>query len=253
MRSLIAANWKMHKLPSEAEVWIHEFLLTLEKTPHDNVEIAICAPYTHLPIITEKLSGSCVRLGAQDVNSYQEGAYTGEISANMLKDLGVHYVIIGHSERREHHSEDDELVRQKVLAAQSQDLVPILCIGESLQQRESGEAKKVTLNQLKAALKDVILTKSTELVIAYEPIWAIGTGKTATSADAQEMCAAIRSELRKIYPQLASEMFILYGGSMKPSNAAELLAQPDIQGGLVGSASLSIDSLIALVEIGQQA
>lgn len=252
MKPLIAANWKMYKLPSEAVIWIDEFCSALVKTPRKNVDIAICPPFTHLAPISTTLTTHNVQLGAQDISAQQQGAYTGEIAADMLKDLGTHYVIVGHSERRQYHNEDDELVQQKILAARAQGLVPILCIGESLAEREAGEAKKVTLKQLKTALTNVSLASSTELVIAYEPIWAIGTGKTATAADAQEMSAAIRQELEQIYPQLASNIRVLYGGSMKPNNAAELLAQPDIQGGLVGSASLNLDSLITLIEIAER-
>ncbi len=252
MKPLIAANWKMYKLPSEAEIWTSELCSALAEISYNSVDIAICVPYTHLAAVTPKLLASQVRLGAQDVSSHRQGAYTGEISADMLKDLGVHYVIIGHSERRQYHQEDNELVHQKVLAARAQNLVPILCIGESLAEREASQAKEITLSQLKSALKDIALANSAELVIAYEPIWAIGTGKTATPVDAQEMCGAIRSELKKIYPNFASEIPILYGGSMKPDNAAELLAQPDIQGGLVGSASLDVTSLLTLIKIGQQ-
>ncbi len=252
MKPLIAANWKMYKLPSEAELWTHEFCSALANIPHDDVDIAICAPYTHLTTISAKLLTSSVHMGAQDVSSHQQGAFTGEVSADMLKDLGVHYVIIGHSERRQFHLENNELVNQKILAARAQSLVPILCIGESLAEREANQAKEITLSQLRASLKDVVLASPAELVIAYEPIWAIGTGKTATPADAQEMCLAIRKELEQMYPDFASEILILYGGSMKPNNAAELLAQPDIQGGLVGSASLDTKSLATLVEIGQQ-
>ncbi|MEZ4632781.1 MAG: triose-phosphate isomerase [Deinococcales bacterium] len=182
VKTLIAANWKMYKLPSEASQWAKDFVAKVPDSAH--CDVAICAPATHLSSLAAVLKASPVNLGAQDVSAHAQGAYTGEIAAEMLKDLGVKYVIVGHSERREYHQESDALVRAKLLAVQAQGMLPILCIGESLAQREAGEAVKVTLAQLSAALEGVKLNPQ-ELVIAYEPIWAIGTGKTATSADAE--------------------------------------------------------------------
>jgi len=209
--------------------------------------IAICAPATHLVPLNEAFGPSPISLGAQDVSVNRQGAYTGEVSTDMLVDVGVDYVIVGHSERRAYHKEADELVQSKVAACLEDKLVPILCIGETLEEREAGKAKDITLSQLRGGLKDISLSTASELVIAYEPVWAIGTGKTATAEDAQEMCGAIRAELKVLYPDIADSMHILYGGSMKAANAAELIAQPDINGGLVGSASLSVDSMIDLV------
>ena len=243
MKPLIAANWKLHKLPSETNAWVKDLYTALKDVEMGGLELALCAPYTHLPALKEALAEGDIKLGAQDVSAHGKGAYTGEVAAAMLKDVGVHFVIVGHSERRDYHAEDDALVRAKVTAVQGAGLVPILCVGEKLEQRESGEAKAFTLEQLRAALKGLSFKSAEELVIAYEPVWAIGTGETATDADAQEMCGAVRGELRTLMPGLADEVRILYGGSMKGSNAAGLLAQPDISGGLIGSASLDAASL----------
>ncbi len=243
MKPLIAANWKLHKLPSEVAAWVTDLHGALETANTDRLELALCAPFTHLPALQTALVGSSVRSGAQDVSAHDTGAYTGEVSAAMLKDVGVHYVIVGHSERRDLHAEDDALVGAKVKAVLSSGLVPILCVGERLEQREAGQAEAVTLGQLRAALEGVTLTSAAELVVAYEPVWAIGTGKTATDSDAQALCGAIRGELRGLMPEIADEVRILYGGSMKGDNAAGLLAQPDINGGLIGSASLDAASL----------
>ena len=243
MKPLIAANWKLHKLPSEVAAWVTDLHGALETADMDRLELALCAPFTHLPALQTALSGSDVKSGAQDVSAHEKGAYTGEVSAAMLRDVGAHYVIVGHSERREYHAEDDALARAKVRAVLESGLVPILCVGERLEQREAGQAETVTLGQLRAALEGVTLTSADELVIAYEPVWAIGTGKTATDADAQALCGAIRGELRNLMPKVADEVRILYGGSMKGDNAPGLLAQPDINGGLIGSASLDAASL----------
>lgn len=241
MKPLIAANWKLYKLPSELGAWVKELQTALKSVDMERLELALCAPYTHLPALQQALEGSPVKLGAQDVSAHAEGAYTGEVAASMLGDLGVHYVIVGHSERRAHHHEDDALVHTKVAAVRKAGLVPILCVGETLAERESGEAEAVVLRQLGAALEGVTLEADT-LVIAYEPVWAIGTGKTATDRDAQAMCRAVRGKLGELTTS-ADEVRILYGGSMKEGNAAGLLAQPDISGGLIGSASLSAASL----------
>ena len=248
IKPFIAANWKMHKLPSEASKWASECVKALDNNISDDVMIAICAPATHLLPLSDSFANSPVSLGAQDVSVHKQGAYTGEISTDMLVDAGVTYVIVGHSERRAYHNETDELVRSKVAATLEDKLVPILCVGETLEQREAGNAKDVTISQLRGGLKDITLAEASELVVAYEPVWAIGTGKTATAEDAQEMCGAIRAELKTLYPEIADSMHILYGGSMKAANAAELIGQLDINGGLVGSASLTVDSMVALVE-----
>lgn len=247
IKPFIAANWKMHKLPSEATQWASECIKNLDSNIDEGVMIAICAPSTHLVSLSEAFKTSPISLGAQDVSVNKQGAYTGEISTDMLVDVAVTYVIVGHSERRAYHKESDELIRSKVAACLEDKLVPILCVGETLEEREAGKAKDLTLSQLRGGLKDISLAAASELVIAYEPVWAIGTGKTATAEDAQEMCGAIRAELQSLYPDFADDMHILYGGSMKAANAAELIAQPDINGGLVGSASLKVDSMIALI------
>lgn len=243
MKPLIAANWKLHKLPSEMDAWVRELHTALEGIDRERLELALCVPYTHLTALEQALSGSDIKLGAQDVSAHAKGAYTGEVAAAMLADLGVHYVIVGHSERREYHREDDALVRAKLEAVLESGLVPIVCVGEKLDEREAGQAEAVTLRQLTAALSGLEITRAEELVIAYEPVWAIGTGKTATDDDAQAMCGTIRGKLRELLPDLADEVRILYGGSMKGDNAAGLLAQPDINGGLIGSASLDTASL----------
>ena len=247
MKPLIAANWKLHKLPSEMTAWTKELAAELDGVTMAGLELALCAPYTHLPALHEALTGSGVKLGAQDVSAYDGGAYTGEVAAAMLKDVGVHFVIVGHSERREYHHEDDALVRAKLEAVLRAGLTPILCVGEHLKEREAGQAEAFTLGQLRAALEGLTFSSAEQLVIAYEPVWAIGTGKTATAEDAEAMCGAIREDLRHLEPTLADEVRILYGGSMKADNAAGLLAQPDINGGLIGSASLEVASLMKIV------
>jgi triosephosphate isomerase (TIM) len=244
---LIAGNWKMNKLPGEAESWATNFKDALV---HLNVEadILICAPFTHLASLRTVFTDSPVAVGSQDVSQHSEGAYTGEVSAEMLKDIGVTYAIIGHSERREYHQENDALVNAKVKKTLETGLRPILCVGESLSQREAEQAESVVLAQLEADLNGVTFSNANDLVVAYEPIWAIGTGKTATSDDAQAMSATIRSALKKLYPKDADGIRILYGGSMKPSNAKELLGKPDINGGLIGGASLKIEDLVEIVK-----
>ena len=245
---LIAANWKMHKSPSEAETWANVFKDHLTHIPTNtsaNAEVLLCVPFVHLPALRTILTDSPVALGAQDVSAHDEGAYTGEVSAGMLADLSVSYVIVGHSERRAYHHEDDALVNEKLRRVLQHGMRPILCIGETLEQRNAGSAKEVVLAQLAAGLEGV--EDPASLVIAYEPVWAIGTGETATADDAGEMCGDIREALKARFSE-AEGVRILYGGSMKPSNAAELLAQPDVNGGLIGSASLEVDSLLALTK-----
>ena len=242
---LIAGNWKMNKLPSEAESWATNFKDALTHLDVE-AEILICAPFTHLAGLRTVFMDSPVAVGSQDVSQHSEGAYTGEVSAAMLKDIGVTYAIIGHSERRDYHFESDALINAKVKKTLETGLRPILCVGESLAQREAGQAESVVLAQLEANLEGV--TNPNNLVIAYEPIWAIGTGKTATSDDAQAMSATIRSALKKLYPSHAEGIRILYGGSMKPSNAKELLGKPDINGGLIGGASLKIEDLVEIIK-----
>jgi triosephosphate isomerase len=245
-KPLIAGNWKMNRLPSAAASWTRELLARLGRTPVTAGELALMVPFTHLPTMLNLAFGSNVALGAQDVSAHEAGAYTGEVSAAMLADLGVRYVIVGHSERRAYHGEDDALVNAKAAQALAHGLVPIVCVGEKQEQRDAGNAEEVVLKQLAAGLEGLELAGPDDIVVAYEPIWAIGTGRTATAADAAAMGAALRRELRRHYPALADGVRLLYGGSMKPSNAAELLAQPDVNGGLIGGASLELDDYLAI-------
>src|SRR5690554_566218 len=234
-RPLVAGNWKMHKLPSEAPAWTREFLAGLAGLEPLACDVALMVPFTHLAGMARVTFGTPVALGSQDVSAHAEGAYTGEVSAAMVADTGAAYAVVGHSERRQYHREDDAVVREKVARALEAGLVPVLCVGETREQRDAGRAREVVLAQLRGGL-----------VVAYEPVWAIGTGLTATAADAQEMCAGVRAELADLVPG-GEAVRVLYGGSMKPSNAAELLAQPDVDGGLVGGASLSAPDLLAIV------
>ncbi|MEM7737569.1 MAG: triose-phosphate isomerase, partial [Deinococcota bacterium] len=239
MKPLIAGNWKMNKLPSESETWVRDCTSKLQHIDHSHAEIALCVPFTHIASMTNVLVATVVRLGSQDVSAYESGAYTGEVSAAMLKDLGVCYAIVGHSERREYHQERDAVVCAKAQAALSHGLVPIVCVGESLEQRDAGEADEVVTTQLKASLAGINLDNADDLVIAYEPIWAIGTGKTASAAQAQEMHEKLRAHLAGKYgADIADGVPILYGGSVKAANAEEIFAGKDVDGGLVGGASL---------------
>lgn len=250
-KPLIAGNWKMNRLPSEANTWLRELLRRLEESPdtYASSELLLAVPFTHLHGMSALAFGSAVSIGAQDLSAHDSGAYTGEVSAAMLRDLGVRYVIVGHSERRAHHREDDSVVNAKVLQALKHRLTPILCVGESQEQRDAGEAEQVVAAQLRRGLIDVEPPTAEDLVVAYEPVWAIGTGRTATADDAQTMSATIRSELLGRYPKLAADIRILYGGSMKPGNAGELLAQPDVNGGLIGGASLEIDDYLSIAAV----
>lgn len=245
-RALIAGNWKMHKLPSEATAWLRDLASQLPQAAGSSrSEIALLVPFTHLPSMAKLAFGTSVAIGAQDLSSHSQGAYTGEVSGAMLKDAGASYVIVGHSERRAYHHEDDAIVKSKVVAARAAGLVPILCVGESRSERDAGSADAVVLRQLAGALEGVKVVDAAELVVAYEPVWAIGTGLTATADDAQEMCAVIRGSLRERYGA-TGDVRVLYGGSMKPSNAAELLSKPDIDGGLIGGASLDVADLLSI-------
>jgi triosephosphate isomerase (TIM) len=245
---LIAGNWKMHKTPTEAAVWLRAFLEDLGPVDAAAVEVVLNVPSTHLAVLAPIARDTRVRLGAQDVSAHTQGAYTGEVSAAMLADAGAAYVIVGHSERRAYHHEDDALVGAKVRAAMAGDLVPILCVGEGEEEREAERHEDVVVRQLTQAMDGVDLQRSADLVIAYEPVWAIGTGRTATAADAQAMGAVVRSFLKGRFGPLADGVRILYGGSMKASNAGELLAMADVDGGLIGGASLERDQLLAIVQ-----
>ena len=216
-----------------------------------NVDCAVCVPFPYLSQAQQKLSGSAVKWGAQDVHQLEKGAYTGEVSAAMLRDFGCSYVIVGHSERRACYAESSHLVAEKFLAAQQAGLTPILCMGETLEQRESGITEEVVAEQLDALIQMGGVQVLRNAVVAYEPVWAIGTGKTATAAQAQAVHAFIRRRVASHDGQIASELCILYGGSVKANNAAELFAMPDIDGGLIGGASLVADEFLAICRAGQ--
>ena len=243
---LVAGNWKMHKTPSEARVWFNEFLDELGPVPSE-AEIAILPSFPLLPLAAEELAGSGVAFGAQDVSAHDWGAFTGEVSAYQVADLGAKYAIVGHSERRKYWREDSALVTEKAKRALEAGLVPILCVGEELEVRERGEAIPFVVNQLLDSLAGVEPGDPARLVIAYEPVWAIGTGKTATPGDAEVMAEAIRSALATRYGEgFAEGVRVLYGGSIKPENFAQILAGPNVDGGLVGGASLEVASFVAL-------
>lgn len=248
-KKVIAGNWKMNKVSSEANQFVEE---TVEKVPNDEkVEAIVCAPFPYLASLVEKANGSSVKIGAQNMHFAEGGAFTGEVSPVMLKDLGVTHVVIGHSERRELFNETDETVNKKAHAAFQHGLTPIVCCGETLEQREANETKSHVETQVKEGLKGLTEQQITETIIAYEPIWAIGTGKTASSKDANEVCAHIRHVVEEITSkETADKVIIQYGGSVKPANVDELLSQSDIDGALVGGASLEAESFLQLVEAG---
>ena len=238
----------MHKLPSEATAWLRSLLAELPPGSADAADVLLLVPYTHVPGMAKLAFGTDVAIGAQDLSRHAEGAYTGEVAGAMLRDAGASHAIVGHSERRAYHHEDDAIVNAKLAAAAAAGLVPILCVGESREQRDAGAAGSVVLDQLTGALDGFDLTDHGSLVVAYEPVWAIGTGLTATADDAQEMCALIRRALQDRFGPRGAAVRVLYGGSMKPGNAAELLAKPDIDGGLIGGASLAVADLIAIAQ-----
>jgi triosephosphate isomerase (TIM) len=233
---LLAANWKMYKTPAEARSFVLAFLQTSRSA---NVEIAIFPAAIDLPATIEAAKGSPLKIGAQNMYFEDEGAFTGEISAPMLIAAGASHILIGHSERRQYFGETDELVNKKLLTALRHKLVPVVCVGERLEQRENGETEAVVRRQTSRALDNIDAAQAASIVIAYEPVWAIGTGRTATPEIAAEAHAIIRHEVAQLLGKPASEtMRILYGGSVKPDNAAHLCKQPDIDGALVGGASL---------------
>ena len=250
-KTIIAGNWKMNKTPSETKAFAEQFKAILPKTKW--CDIVVCAPTVDLSAAVRAFKDSRIAVGAQNVYFEKSGAYTGEISADMLADLGVRYVIVGHSERRALFGETDEIVNKKVHAALNAGLNPIICVGESLAQREMGVTMELITLQVKSALAGVGAEQMRRCVIAYEPIWAIGTGKTATSEQASEVCSAIRALIRAQYgARVARSVTIQYGGSMKPENARELLSHEDIDGGLIGGASLQAQSLMEIVHAANQ-
>ena len=238
-KKIIAGNWKMNKTPSEAKALV-ELLAPLVK--NDDVDVVYCVPAIDIVPVVEAVKGSNVAVGAEHMYVQESGAYTGEIAPAMLVDAGVKYVIIGHSERREYFKEDDAFLNKKVLKALEHGLTPILCCGETLEQRESGVTLDWIRLQIKSDMQGVTAEQASSMVIAYEPIWAIGTGKTATADQAEEVCKAIRECIAEIYDtDTAEKIRIQYGGSMNAGNCKELLAKPDIDGGLIGGASLKAD------------
>ncbi len=243
---LIAGNWKMNKTVSETVTLVEEIT---NKVTAPNCDVVICVPYTSLNDAVKLTKGTPVKVGAQNMHFLDNGAYTGEISADMLLELGVTYVIIGHSERREYYNETDETVNKKILKAIEKNLIPIVCVGETLQQRENNETLDLVKGQVEKALCNVSFDDIKKVVFAYEPIWAIGTGKTATCEQANEVCKYIRECVKDLYNQeIADEIKILYGGSMNVKNADELLKEPDIDGGLIGGASLKSEDFSNIVD-----
>lgn len=242
----IAGNWKMNKTISEGE----QFLDSLKNLPaKDEVESAICAPFIHLPSLVEKAKDLNVGIGAENAHEEDSGAFTGEVSVTMLQDLGVDYIIIGHSERREHFNETDETVNKKTLTTLKNNIVPIVCVGETDAEREEGKHIERVENQVEKALLEVSAADAEKVVIAYEPIWAIGTGKSATSDDANEMCGAVRKKIASLYSDdVANKVRVQYGGSVKPANIKEYMEREHIDGALVGGASLEADSFLELLE-----
>ncbi|MEQ6377774.1 triose-phosphate isomerase [Bacillaceae bacterium S4-13-58] len=249
-KRIIAGNWKMNKVLAEAESFVDT---AKGKIPtFDEVEAVVCAPHLYLQRLVQLTEGTDLKVGAQTMHYEESGAFTGEVSPIMLKDIGVTYVIIGHSERREYFNETDETVNKKAHAAFKHGLTPIICVGETLEQRENKETMTLVESQVKKALEGLDELQVKQSVIAYEPIWAIGTGKTASSEDANEVCAHIRKVVQEFVSEdVAQAVRIQYGGSVKPANIKELLEQSDIDGALVGGASLEVESFLQLVEAGK--
>jgi len=244
-KKVIAGNWKMNMLPNEAMAFIEEFTPLVKDTEN---EVVLCVPYTDLFYALLTAQNTNIKIGAQNMHWAETGAYTGEVSAKMLKSIGVEYVILGHSERRQYFNETDETVNKKLKAAFENELQPIVCVGESLEQREAGITAEIITSQTRLALAGLTPEQVKNTIIAYEPIWAIGTGKTATSEDANNSIKEIRKEIEKIYGKdVADCVIIQYGGSVKSSNAKELFNMSDIDGGLVGGASLKPDEFAKIV------
>lgn len=250
-KTIIAGNWKMNKTPSETKAFADEFKALLPKTKW--CDVVLCVPFIDVPAAVRAFKDSRIAVGAENLYFEKSGAFTGEVSADMLADLDVKYVIVGHSERRAYFGETDAIVNKKVHAALGVGLNPIICVGESLEQREMGVTMELIALQVKSALSGVAPEQVRKCVIAYEPIWAIGTGKTATGEQAAEVCAFIRATIRGLYgARIARSVTIQYGGSMNPKNAAELLSHEDIDGGLIGGASLKPDQLMEIVHAANQ-
>ena len=250
-KTIIAGNWKMNKTLSETKAFAEELKPQLGK--HKWCEVVLCVPYVNIPAAVRLFKDTRVAIGAENLHFENSGAFTGEVSADMLKEVGVKYVIIGHSERREYYNETDFTVNKKVKAALAAGLHPIICVGESLEQRELGVTSELISYQVKCALAGLDAVQVRKIVIAYEPLWAIGTGKTATAEQAGEVCQTIRAIVRKEFgARVARAVTIQYGGSMNAKNAAELLAQPDVDGGLIGGASLKPADFLQIIAAANQ-
>ena len=244
-KKLIAGNWKMNMLPNEAIEYINALTPLVKDS---RAEVVLCVPYTDLFYSLLAVQETNIHIGAQNVFYEESGAYTGEISPKMLKCINVEYVILGHSERRQYFNETDEIVNLKLKASLNEGLKPIVCVGETLEQKEANETEMIITNQVENALKDLTSSQVETTIIAYEPIWAIGTGKTATATDANESIKQIRNKIKDLYGEdVSQKVIILYGGSVKPENAKELFEMSDIDGGLVGGASLKADSFSKIV------
>lgn len=247
MRKIIAGNWKMNMTPSEAKQLMAEMIPLVKDITE--CDIVVCPPAIDIPAVAEAIKGTNIHLGAQNVHWEEKGAFTGEISAAMLKEFGVEYAIIGHSERRGYFGETDETVNKRALYALSQGITPIICVGESLSQREAGETNSFVSAQIKAALSGMNTHQVRDIVVAYEPIWAIGTGKTATPEEANETISVIRKSIAEVYgDDTAAEVRIQYGGSMNDKNAFELLSMHHINGGLIGGAALKADKFAVICQ-----
>ena len=254
-RPLMAGNWKMNLNHLEAIALVQKLAFTLNEKELTDVEVVVLPPFTDIRSVQTLVDGDKLLLGygAQDLSAHVSGAYTGEVSGAMLAKLGCQYAVVGHSERREYHKEDDALVNAKVKAALANEIVPILCVGEGLEIRETGEHVAYTVAQLDAALDGLKAEQVEKVVVAYEPVWAIGTGRTATPEDAQEVIGALRERIGVTFsPEVAEKVRILYGGSVKAANAAGIMAQPDVDGALVGGASIVIEEFAGICRFTQQ-
>ena len=248
-RKLVAGNWKMYGALTQNEALLNAVASGMAQM--SGVDCAVCVPFPYLAQAQQMLRGSAVKWGAQDVHQAEKGAYTGEVSASMLNDFGCHYVLVGHSERRSLYGETSQLVAEKFAAAQKSGLLPVLCVGETLEQRENGTTEAVVAEQLDAVINLLGVQSLRKAVVAYEPVWAIGTGKTASPQQAQAVHAFIRQRVSGHDGQIAQGLCILYGGSVKAANAVELFAMPDIDGGLIGGASLVAEDFLAICRAGQ--